>query len=34
MVNKFTFEFSKDFCINGLIDWEKLVKYNSSVSNL
>jgi hypothetical protein len=34
MINKFTFEFSKDFCINGLIDWEKLVKYNSSVSNL
>ena len=34
MVNKFTFEFSKDFCINGLIDWEKLVKYNSSASNL
>jgi hypothetical protein len=34
MVNKFTFEFSKDFCINGLIDWEKLVKYNSSASSL
>jgi hypothetical protein len=32
MVNKFTFEFSKDFCLNGLIDWEKLVKYNSSAS--
>jgi hypothetical protein len=34
MVNKFTFEFSKDFCTNGLIDWEKLVKYNSSASSL
>lgn len=34
MVNKFTFEFSKDFCSNGLIDWNKLVKYNSSERNL
>ena len=31
MVNKFTLEFGNDFCdIDGAIDWEKLVKFNSS----
>jgi hypothetical protein len=31
MINKFTLEFTKDFCKpNGEIDWDKLVKYNSS----
>ena len=31
MINKFTKEFSNEFCKeNGDIDWEKLVKYNSS----
>ncbi len=31
MINKFTFEFGKDFCgNNGAIDWEKLVRFNSS----
>ncbi len=31
MINKFTFEFSKDFCDdNGAIDWNKLVMFNSS----
>lgn len=34
MVNKFTLEFNIDFCTDGLIDWEKLVKYNSSASSL
>lgn len=30
MINKFTMEFGKDFCdINGSINWEKLVKFNS-----
>lgn len=30
MLNKFTLEFTQDFCKeNGSIDWEKLVKYNS-----
>ena len=30
MINKFTAEFLKDFCIeSGEIDWEKLVKFNS-----
>ena len=31
MINKFTREFSNDFCdLKGAIDWEKLVKFNSS----
>ncbi len=31
MINKFTREFGNDFCKNnGAIDWEKLVKFNSS----
>lgn len=31
MINKFTKEFSNEFCKdNGEIDWEKLVRYNSS----
>ena len=31
MINKFTREFSNDFCKdNGEIDWEKLVRYNSA----
>lgn len=30
MVNKFTFEFGNGFCKNGKIEWEKLVKFNSS----
>jgi len=32
MINKFTKEFTKDFCDdNGVIDWEKLVEFNSSI---
>ena len=31
MINKFTLEFGKDYCdMKGAIDWEKLVKFNSS----
>ena len=29
LVNQFTSEFSKEFCPDGLIDWEKLVRLNS-----
>lgn len=30
MINKFTMEFSKDFCAeNGAIDWDKLLEFNS-----
>lgn len=30
-INQFTFEFAKEFCNkNGTINWEKLVKFNSS----
>ena len=33
MINKFTFEFSKEFCTEkGLIDWERLVKFSSSIN--
>lgn len=31
MVNKFTLKFGNDFCKNGKIDWEKLVRFNSSI---
>lgn len=30
IINKFTQEFSEDFCKNGIINWEKLVAFNSS----
>ncbi|HQI06097.1 MAG TPA: PmeII family type II restriction endonuclease, partial [bacterium] len=31
MINKFTKEFSNEFCMDsGEIDWEKLVRFNSS----
>jgi len=30
IVNKFTIEFSKRFCSNNKIDWEALVRFNSS----
>ncbi len=31
VINKFTDEFMKDFCIDYKIDWEKLVKFNSGL---
>ena len=31
LINKFTLEFSKDFCVDGKINWESLVKLNSSI---
>jgi hypothetical protein len=34
IVNKFTSEFSSDFCKNGIIDWESLVKFNSSANSI
>ena len=30
IINKFTQEFSKDFCDDGIINWEKVVAFNSS----
>jgi len=30
VINLFTARFIKDFCIGGKIDWEKLVRFNSS----
>ena len=32
IVNKFTFEFGEKYCIDGIIDWEKLVKFNSAIN--
>ena len=33
MINKFTIEFGKNFCnSNGVINWKKLVKFNSSTT--
>jgi hypothetical protein len=32
IINKFTLEFTQNFCINGKIDWNILVKFNSSSS--
>ncbi len=35
MINKFTKEFSNAFCLNnGSIDWDKLVRFNSSSDSL
>lgn len=34
IVNKFTFEFAREYCKNGIIDWGKLVKLNSSSSRI
>lgn len=30
LINRLTSEFSSEFCTNGVIDWKKLVEYNSS----
>ncbi len=30
IINKFTLDFMKDFCIDGKVDWGKLVKFNSA----
>lgn len=33
VVNRFTLEFIKDFCLeDGQIDWEKIVRFNSSAT--
>jgi hypothetical protein len=31
LINKFTFEFVGEFCVDVEINWDSLVKYNSSV---
>jgi len=31
ILNKFTLDFGNKFCIDGKINWEKLVQFNSSV---
>jgi hypothetical protein len=33
IINKFTIEFANDFCEDGKIHWEKLVRFNSSVES-
>jgi hypothetical protein len=32
IINRFTFEFSQNFCVEGKINWNSLVKFNSSIS--
>jgi len=32
IINKFTLDFMKEFCIDGKVDWEKLVRFNSGKS--
>lgn len=32
LINKFTFEFAKDFVENGKINWEAIVRFNSSIN--
>ncbi len=32
IINKFTLEFSQKYCIDGRIDWDALVKFNSSIA--
>jgi len=34
IINKLTLDFSKKFCDNGKINWEKLVEYNSSFEKI
>jgi hypothetical protein len=29
IINKFTLDFMNEFCIDGKVDWKKLVKFNS-----
>lgn len=29
IINKFTLDFMREFCVNGKVDWKKLVKFNS-----
>ena len=31
IINKFTLEFNQKFCVDGKIDWNALVKFNSSI---
>ena len=31
LINKFTFEFGREFCIDGQINWKALVKFSSSI---
>jgi len=30
LLNRFTLEFGKDFCVDGKIDWQAILKFNSS----
>lgn len=29
LLNQFTLQFANEFCVDGIIDWDKLVKFNS-----
>ena len=32
IINKFTLEFSQQFCNQGIIDWDSVLRFNSSVN--
>lgn len=34
IINKFTLDFMNEFCIDGKVDWKKLVKFNSGKKEL
>lgn len=34
IMNKFTIEFGNEFCLDGKINWEKLVQFNSSTKSM
>ena len=31
VVNNFTYDFTEEFCTNGEIDWERIVRLNSAI---
>lgn len=31
IINEFTYSFIRDFCVDGLIDWKMIVRFNSSM---
>ena len=34
ILNKFTLDFGNKFCVDGKINWEKLVQFNSSIKSI
>lgn len=34
LLNQFTVQFANEFCVNGIIDWNKLVRFNSGIERI